>query len=175
MTSNPSLLASAFGFCGVAANLVWPLMKTRTLLLRGQVVACALMLAHFLLLGANTGAAIMGVAGLQATLAIPLGTAPGFRRIYLASLALTPLVCIATWQGPPSVFSSLALAIVCVANLQLDPLRQRALLIAAIFAWVGHNLMVHSVPGLVSNGLAFGVSAFMLLRLRRSASRAGAA
>jgi hypothetical protein len=150
------------GYTGVLANMCWPLMRIRSHLLAGQAVACLFMFTHFILLGANTGAAVMGVAGVQAALAIPLERKPGFTNIYLASLIFTPVVCIATWQGTQSVFSSLALAIVCVANFQLNQVRQRALLITAIFAWFVHNGMVGSVPGLVSNTLAFAVSARML-------------
>ena len=127
------------------------------------------MLTHFLLLGANTGAAIMGVAGIQAALAIPLERKPRFRYAYLASLVLTPIVCVATWQGPQSAFSSLALAIVCVANFQLNQVRQRALLITAIVAWFAHNAWVDSVPGLTSNVLSFIVSTRMLVLTARTA------
>lgn len=168
MIQNSSVAASLFGFSGVVANMIWPLMKTRTLLLRWQVVACALMFTHFMLLTAYTGATIMLVAGIQAAFAIPLGKSERFKYIYLCSLALTPIVCIATWQGSQSFFSSLALAIVCIANFQLDQIHQRALLITAIFAWVAHNAMIGSVPGLVSNALAFCISAAMLFKLYRS-------
>lgn len=174
MTTNTQLFATVFGFAGVAANLVWPLMRNRSALLSWQVVACFLMLVHFELLAAHTGALIMFVAGVQAVLAIPLGRSPRFKFIYFGSLFLTPLVCYWSWQGPQSVFSSLALAIVCVANFQLNQLRQRALLITAIFAWVAHNIMVGSVPGLVSNTLAFCVSAYMLFRVYRSPSSVAA-
>lgn len=160
--------ATAFGLAGVVANLVWPLLRQRTALLAGQAVACALMLTHFALLGAATGALVMLVAGVQALLAIPLGKAPRFRLIYLGSLLLTPLVCAWSWQGVASVFSSLALALVCVANYQLAPLRQRVLLLTAILAWAGHNLLVASFPGLLSNTLALAVSAGMLFRLHRA-------
>lgn len=168
MDSHLPFLANGFGFAGVVANLVWPLMRNRSALLAWQVVACSLMTIHFELLAAHSGALIMFVAGVQATLAIPLGHSPRFKLIYLASLLLTPLVCFLSWQGPQSIFSSLALAIVCIANFQLNQLRQRALLITAIFAWVAHNVMVDSVPGLVSNTLAFCVSAVMLFRVYRS-------
>ncbi|WP_268247390.1 YgjV family protein [Litchfieldella qijiaojingensis] len=141
-------------------------------MLAGQVVACALMLTHFALLEAETGAAVMGVAGLQAALAIPLGTHPRFKYIYLASLLLTPLVSAVTWHRLPSVFSSLALMIVCVANFQLDQVRQRAILIGAIFAWIAHNFLVASVPGLVSNSLALAVSTHMLFRTIKAARNA---
>lgn len=168
MNINFSLLASVFGFAGVAANLTWPLMRNRSALLAWQVVACVLMLVHFELISAHSGALIMFVAGIQAALAIPLGHSPRFKLIYLGSLALTPIVCFLSWQGPQSIFSSLALAIVCIANFQLNQLHQRALLITAIFAWVAHNIMVGSVPGLVSNSLAFCVSAVMLFRVYRA-------
>lgn len=175
MDSSHSFLANAFGFSGVAANLVWPLMRNRAALLVWQVVACVLMLVHFELLAAHTGALIMFVAGVQAALAVPLGRSPRFKTIYLGSLALTPVVCCLSWQGPQSVFSSLALAIVCIANFQLNQLRQRALLITAIFAWAAHNAMVGSVPGLTSNALAFCVSAAMLFRVYRAQKPASAA
>lgn len=163
MQIDQATLATIFGYAGVAANLCWPLMRQRTHLLAGQVIACLLMLTHFMLLGAITGAAIMGVAGLQASLAIPLGLSPKFKYIYLGSLLLTPIVCLLTWQGYQSIYSSLALAIVCVANFQLNQVRQRSILITAIFAWAAHNFIVGSIPGLVSNTLAFLISTYMLM------------
>lgn len=173
MTQELPPLASLFGFAGVAANMTWPLMKTRTRRLQWQVVACMLMFTHFMLLAAHTGATIMLVVGIQAALAIPLGKSERFKYIYLVSLVLTPIVCLLTWQGPQSFFSSLALAIVCIANFQLNQIRQRGLLITAIFAWVAYNLMIGSVPSLISNALAFFVSALMLLKLYRARNLVG--
>lgn len=162
-------IAAAFGYAGVLANILWPMMRIRNRLLLGQVVACLLMLAHFSLLGAFSGAAVMAVAGIQALLAIPLGKHQRFRLIYLGSLLLTPLVCIATWHGPQSLFSSIAMAIFSIANYQLNPVRQRALLIVVILAWYVHNFMVGSVPGLVSNTLALLVSVRMLILVYKDA------
>lgn len=170
MTVDIATSATILGYAGVLANLCWPLMKSRPYLLAGQVLACCFMFSHFMLLGAYTGAAVMGVAGFQAALAIPLGLKPKFKRIYMAAFLLTPLVCFATWQGAQSVFSSLALAIVCVANFQLNQIHQRGLLITAIFAWFAHNLIVGSVPGLISNMLALVVSSYMLFATIKSAN-----
>lgn len=139
-------------------------MKTRTHLLTGQIVACVLMFCHFGLLGALTGATVMATAGLQAALAIPLGRAKQFRLMYLASLALTPAVCYFTWHGPASVYSSIALATVSIANYQQNIVIQRTLLIGAIFAWVAHNIAVGSLPALISNALALCISLFMLYK-----------
>ncbi len=162
------VIASTFGYAGVIANLVWPTFTKRTYMLAGQVIACLLMVIHFALLGANSGAWIMGIAGAQALLAIPLGQNPKFKRIYLASLTLTPIVCLMTWQGPQSVYSSLALAIVCIANYQLNQLYHRLWLIAAIFAWLAHNTCIASTPALISNTLALAISAWMLFKTWRS-------
>ena len=41
---------------------------------------------HYLLIGANTAALLLLVAGLQALAAIPLGTRAGFRLVYLATI-----------------------------------------------------------------------------------------
>jgi Bacterial inner membrane protein len=160
---NTEYFANGIGYAGVVANILWPLMRSRSKLLVGQVVACVLMLTHFYMLGALSGAAVMAVAGLQALLAIPLGRHPRFRYVYLASLFLTPAVCIATWHGPESMFSSIAMGVFCLANFQLNQVRQRALLIVVIFAWYAHNFIAWSVPGLVSNTLALLVSARMLV------------
>lgn len=165
MSTDLSYLSSAFGYLGVVANLIWPLMHSRTKLLAGQVVACVLMCVHFALLSAHTGALIMLVAGIQAALAIPVGKSPYFKLIYLGSLSMTPVVCVISWQGQQSIFSSLALAIVCIANFQLNHLYQRACLITAIFAWVAHNIIVESIPGLISNLIAFCISLVMLVRV----------
>jgi hypothetical protein len=69
MNINIETTATIFGYAGVLANLCWPLMKSRQYLLAGQVLACCFMFIHFMLLGAYTGAAVMGVAGFQAALA----------------------------------------------------------------------------------------------------------
>jgi len=172
MNISLPFLSSAFGFAGVLANVTWPLMRNRSALLSWQIVACALMFCHFELIFAHTGALIMLVAGVQAGLAIPLGRSSNFKYIYLGSLVLTPVVCFLSWQGLQSIFSSLALAIVCAANFQLNQLHQRAMLIVAIFAWVAHNIYVCSIPGLVSNALAFSVSGIMLFRVYRASQLA---
>ena len=157
-------LATLFGILGIVSNTVWPLLKTRKYLLLGQVIAAIFMCVHFSLLNAFTGAAIMLLAALQASLAIPLESHPKFKSVYLASIVLTPLVCWATWQGIVSVFSSLALVFFCVGNLQVNIKRLRICLLMCIFGWVGHNILVSSYPGLISNGLALVTSIFALVR-----------
>lgn len=157
-------IATSVGLLGVGANVIWPLIKQRKALLVGQVIACVFMFTHFFLLQAYTGAAVMLVAGIQAALAIPLEQHPQFKRIYLLSMLLTPIVCWISWHGIPSVFSSLALVLFCIGNLQTNTLRLRIFLLLCLFGWIGHNLLILSFPALLSNGLALMTSVFGLMR-----------
>lgn len=157
-------LSTVFGAVGVITNTLWPLIKQRKLLLSGQILACIFMGIHFLLLNAYTGAAVMFVAGFQAALAIPLENHPKFKTTYLVSLLLTPVVCWYTWQGYPSLFSSLALIFFCIGNLQINTKHLRIFLILCIFGWVGHNVLISSYPALVSNILALAASLYGLVR-----------
>ena len=157
-------LSTAFGVLGVIANALWPLIKRRKFLLLGQVIACICMFVHFWLLGAHTGAAVMAVAGLLATLAIPLETHPKFKSIYFVSLLLIPLVSWFTWHGLPSVFSTFALVLYCIGNLQVNTKHLRLFLLCCLFCWVGHNLLISSYPALASNFLALCTSLYALAR-----------
>ncbi len=157
-------ISTVLGILGVIANILWPLFKRRKFLLVGQVIACILMCLHFLLLGADTGASIMLVAGIQAALAIPLESYPRFKIVYLMSILVTLFVCWYTWQGLASIFSSLALILFCIGNLQVNTKVLRIFLLLCLFSWVGHNALIASYPALVSNALAFVTSVFALVR-----------
>jgi len=157
-------LSTLFGILGIIANVLWPLIKHRRFLLFGQLLACIFMFAHFWLLGAYTGAAVMAAAGLQAGLAIPLEKHPRFKSVYLVSLLLVPLVAWFTWHGLPSVFSTFALIFFCIGNLQVNTKHLRILLLCCLFSWVGHNLLIESYPALVSNFLALCTSLYGLAR-----------
>lgn len=157
-------VATVFGVFGAIANTLWPLTKRRKFLLTGQIIACVFMAIHFMLLTAYTGAAVMCVAGMQAALAIPLENYPRFKFVYYCSLLLTPIVCWYTWHGAASAFSSLALILFCIGNLQVSTKHMRLFLILCVLGWVGHNILVESYPALLSNFLALLSSAYGLLR-----------
>ncbi|MFD2231302.1 YgjV family protein [Alkalimarinus sediminis] len=157
-------LSTVFGLSGVIVNALWPLIKHRKHLLSGQVLACIFMFAHFWLIGAHTGAAVMAVAGIQAALAIPLESHPKFKSVYFASLLLTPLVAWLSWHGLPSILSTLALVFFCMGNLQISTKRLRILLLFCLFCWVGHNLLISSYPALASNFIALCSSIYGLSR-----------
>jgi hypothetical protein len=136
-------------------------------MLAAQATACAFFTAHFALLGAYTGATMTTLAGMQALAAIPLGTRPGFRVVYLSMLPIIGAAMLVSWHGLPSFFSALGLTLTSVGRYQLDPIRFRTLILTSIPAWSAHNVLVGSIPGLCSDAVTLASGAWMLATAAR--------
>lgn len=157
-------LATTFGILGITVNVAWPLLRHRKHLLFGQIVGATLMATHFMLLDAHTGALVMLSVAVLSALAIPLGKYRRFKYVYLLSVTLVPFICWYTWHGTPSIFSSLALLLFCISNLQVKTKYMRLCLILCIFGWIGHNILISSTPALVSNLFTLSTSIYGLIR-----------
>ena len=162
-------IADVFGYAGTVLNVVWPLFRRRTAMLAGHVGVNGVFATHYALLGASTGA-WMNVLGLiQALLAIPLGTRPGFRLAYLVTLPCIATTLALSWAGWPSLCAALGMTLVSLGRYQTRPQAFRILLLLAVVPWIAHNLLVTSIPGLVSDAAALTSGALMLRVTRRSA------
>jgi len=127
------------------------------------------MCTHFYLLGALSGS-IMNALGLGQTLAaIPLGTRPGFKKIYIAYLPLIAAGAAYTWVGPQSLFAAGGLAMLSLARYQTDVMKFRVLLLGAIASWTVYDIMVVSIPALSLDALSLFTSLAMIRRERRLA------
>ena len=162
MDFDTGLLPNALGLLGVVCNIGWPFFRHRSAMLWGQTVGFSAFTAHFLLLGANTGALMSALGGVQAILAVPLGRSARFRMLYLAVLPVIAGAVALTWMGLPSVFSGTAMAIISVGRYQLDVVRFRVLMLVCIPFWSAHNVLVGSIPGLISDAFSFAAGAWML-------------
>lgn len=129
-----------------------------------QALGASAFATHYVLIGAETAAMLLVVAGLQAVLAIPLGTRKGFRLVYLATIPVIGIIMALSWQGLPSVFASLGLATISLGRYQTRIIPFRGLLVACVPFWVVHNLLVGSIPGLVSDALSMSSGLIMLAR-----------
>lgn len=129
-----------------------------------QAVSGLCFVLHYALIGAFTGSLMNVLAMLQALAAIPLGEKPGFRVVYLLTLPAIALGLGLTWNGWPSVFASLGMAGIAVGRYQTRVLPFRVILVSTVPLWTGHNLLVGSLPGLLSDAL---VTASSLLGLWR--------
>lgn len=170
-TPAVGLAANLFGACGILANFAWPLFHRRESMLAAQATGCAFFIAHFVLIDAKTGAVMATFAGVQALLAIPLGTRPGFRVVYLFTLPLTATALVATWHGLPSLFAALGLTLTSLGRYQIVVMRFRALILASIPAWTVHNVLVGSVPGLLSDAMTLASGGWVFFITYRRARR----
>lgn len=170
-------LALSLGLSGVALNVLWPQMKSRGGMLVVQAISGLCFLSHYALIGALTGSLMNLLATLQALAAIPLGTRPGFRVIYLLTLPAIALGLALSWTGLPSVMAALGMAGISLGRYQLRVLRFRTILMVTIPFWVAHNLLVGSLPGLMSDTLvtlSSGVGLWRVLRDQKAlATQAG--
>lgn len=162
MGFETGLLPNALGLTGVAFNVGWPFFRGRSAMLWGQAAGCMAFAAHFALLEAFTGGVMSLLAALQAVLAIPLGRDPRFRISYIAVLPVIAATMALTWTGLPSAFAAVAMALISVGRYQTDVVRLRILMLACVPFWSGHNILVGSIPGLISDALSFSAGAWML-------------
>lgn len=158
-------LAQAIGLVGAAAGMSWALFRSRFGMLMAQLVAGVAFAGHFALLGATTGAVMNVLATFQVAAAIPLGTRPGFRIVYLALLPLIAVAALLTWSGVPSLFAALGFAFVSLSRYQVSVVPFRLFMAVALPCWFGHNLLVGSVPGMISDVVGLCINLAMLARL----------
>jgi hypothetical protein len=161
-------LAQGIGLVGALGGMFWPLAPGRTGMLLAQLFANLLLGAHYAMLGASTGAMMNALSAAQVAAAIPLGTRPGFRLAYLAMLPLVAAATVATWHGPASAFAAAGIGLISLARYQTDVVRLRVLMAAALPCWFGHNILVMSIPGMMSDVVGSTLNAVMLVRLLRS-------
>jgi len=160
-------LAQGIGLAGTACGMSWPLFRSRLGLLLGQLATNLCFALHYALLGAGTGCAMNLLAAAQVAAAVPLGTRPGFRLVYLAVLPVIAAGVALTWNGVPSAFAALGFGFVSLARYQTAVRPFRLAMAAAIPCWFGHNLLVGSVPGMLSDVVGMTLNLAMLARLRR--------
>lgn len=164
MTDLPVDLATAIGLAGTFGGCFWPLIPSRRGMLLAQAGTACAFSWHFLLLSAWTGTLMNALGALQVLAAIPLGSRPGFRIIYLATLPVIAGGLAATWQGPQSAFAALALAFMSLGRYQRTERSFRLWFLVALPCWFGHDLMVGSVPALIADLVGFTNCAIMVIR-----------
>jgi hypothetical protein len=161
---------STYGTLGIAFGAMAGLMPRRRLILACSGLGSACFGLHNLMLGSMTGAALCTLSVLQ-SLAASAAPEQGDRpRWLLAVLGLALLLVLSatawTWQGWPSLFAGVGALLSARARVQGEPQRmRRAFLVSSLF-WVGHNGVVGSVCGLVSDALAITGHLYGLRRNR---------
>ncbi|PWC34277.1 YgjV family protein [Azospirillum sp. TSO35-2] len=167
---HPSM-AQMIGFCGAAGGMLWPFFRGRVGMLLVQLVPCVCFALHFWLVGAPTGAALNVLAGVQVLAALALGANPAFRIVYLLILPVIAALMAATWTGLPSVFAAAGMALLSLARYQTGVRAFRAVMLLALPCWLVHNMLVGSVPAMLSDMTGIVVNLWILLRSRPLSAR----
>ncbi|WP_431859184.1 YgjV family protein [Azospirillum sp.] len=164
--------AQGIGLAGAAFGMAWPLFRSRFGMLMGQLAVNLCFALHYLLLDAWTGCVMNLFAAAQVVAAVPLGTRPRFRLVYLAVLPFIAAGVALTWNGVASAFAALAFGCVSLARYQIQVRPFRVAMAVAFPCWLTHNLLVFSVPGVVSDVVGMTLNLVMLVRLLWPRSRA---
>ena len=133
-------------------------------MLLAQMMVSSFFGVHYALEGATTGAAMNGLALVQALLAIPLGERPGFRVAYLVTLPIIGSALVLTWAGVPSAFAAAGFALISLGRYQLSTGRFRVFLLGAVPCWMVHNALVGSAPGLIADTCTLFTSGWMIYK-----------
>lgn len=163
--SSRTMIAQAIGLVGTAGGMAWPLFRGRFGMLVAQLVPSVCFAIHYWMLGAPTGSVMNVLSGLQILAAIPLGSRPEFRLVYLLLLPVIAAAMALTWIGLPSVFAAAGTAFISLSRYQTAVVPLRLCMAVALPCWFGHNFLVGSVPGMMSDCVGMAINAWILTRM----------
>ncbi len=164
--------ASIAGALGVAANGVWPLLRGRRRILSMQMLGTSLFGLHYLLLGANTGAATCVAGVLQGLAATTLENRMARNAVFGVTLAGCAALAAANWSGLPSALALAGLLAATAGRLQRREQSIRLFFLGSEAFWISHNTLVGSSWGLASDTMAVTMLLAGLWRGRAAACRA---
>ena len=160
---------SLFGAAGVALGCSWAMFSRRSAILACQSGGALAFAVYLMMIGSETGSLLCLVSLVQSLAAALLD-----QRVRTLGVVyvVTSLVVVAatwlTWSGLASGFAALGFAFATAGRLQRDPQAMRAVFFGSSTAWLGHNLLMLSAFGLVSDTLTLSSLALGLWRHRAS-------
>lgn len=168
-----SLPADLAGLVGFVLLTAWPLLRGRRAMLLAQTAGAFAFIAHYLLIGALTGAAMVSMSVVQALAALSEERPLWRRLVYLATVPALMALTAVTWAGLPSLCAALGLALTTAARWQRSVTALRVLFLASAVAWVAHDILAGSLQGILAD-IACGAGLVHALRRDRR-PRAGLA
>jgi hypothetical protein len=135
------------GLCGIVATAglaVWPLFRTRSVMLSMQLGALALLSLHYALLGVTTAAIVNALGTLQLVACLAFGTHPRLRWLGYGLAGLMIASSIATWQGLISLLCTSGNVVIAFGRLQTRADLMRVIVLAGMPFWFLHDLLIES-------------------------------
>ncbi|MCA8879249.1 MAG: YgjV family protein, partial [Rhodobacteraceae bacterium] len=156
--------AIAFGTAGLAGQLVWPLLRSRSRILTAQLGIAGCYALQYACLGQWSGTGVCLIGACQTLTALAATGRPRLRGVGLAFLPLVLLSGCLTWSGAATAFATAACCLMMIGRLQQDTLRMRAVMLCAAPFGIGFDLTVGAAPGLAGAILSAAMSAAALRR-----------
>jgi hypothetical protein len=153
------------GLCGILATAglaIWPLFRSRSVMLSIQLCALTLLGFHYALLGVTTAAIVNGLGILQLIACLAFGTHPKLRWLGFGLAGLMVASSIVTWQGLLSLLCTGGNVVIAFGRLQTKADRMRLLVLAGTPFWLLHDLLIES-PVVVADILSLLVGLVALL------------
>src|SRR5262245_47428297 len=144
------------GLCGIAATIglaVWPLFRTRGVMLSLQLGALALLSLHYALMGVTTAAIVNALGTLQLIACLAFGTHPRLRVLGYGLAGLMVASSILTWQGFHSALSLSGNLVIAFGRLQTRAESVRLLVLLGMPFWLLHDLLIES-PVVLADALS---------------------
>lgn len=180
-------LATACGLWGLAGSLTWSYARTRRAMLAVLVCTQPGYILHWALKGDWTAAGLSVLSLLLTLLSTGLSGPVGSlrvtwtRRAFVLALVPVAVIAAATWNGLPSLFAAVGMALGCYARWQTESVRFRRLMLATSLPWLAHDLLAQSAAAVcadlfgITRGAWVEARGFRLRATSRAASPAHAA
>jgi hypothetical protein len=166
---DPTTPAGLCGLVATAGLAVWPLFRTRRVMLSLQLGALALLSLHYALLGVTTAAAVNGLGTLQLIACLAFGTHPRLRVLGYGLAGLMMASSMLTWQGFISLLSTGGNMVIAFGRLQTNAGSMRLLVLAGTPFWLLHDILIAS-PVMLADALSLAVG-LVALGWRNGAGR----
>jgi hypothetical protein len=153
------------GMCGIAATAglaLWPLFRTRCVMLSLQLGALALLSLHYALLGVTTAAMVNALGTLQLVACLAFGTHPRLRWLGTGLAGLMIASSVFTWQGLISLLSTSGNVVIAFGRLQTRADVMRVIVLAGTPFWLLHDLLIES-PVVLADTLSLLVGLLALV------------
>lgn len=141
---DPSTPAGLCGIVATAGLAIWPMFRTRPVMLSLQLGSLGLLSVHYALLGVPTAAIVNGLGTLQIAACLAFGTHPRLRIVGYGLAALMVASSIATWQGLISLLSTGGNVVIAFGRLQTKAEVMRLIVLAGMPFWLLHDWIIGS-------------------------------
>ena len=147
--------AQILGIIGICLSFFIYIVRRRSSILLCKFTSDVIWEAHYLLIGAYSGAALNILAMARQTVFYNKAKKWASSRFWLfLFVTLTMLSGFFTWEGPSSLLPSVGSVCAVISFWCTRPIHIRLLAVPAQALWTVYNILHHSLTGGISSGLS---------------------